>query len=453
MKRVLCLLFLAVLLPSVSPHTARAADAGPADDIKTPYYIVVDAQDPTVVFFARGADERVIPGSTMKIMTCILALERCQDLDATMVTVTKDAANMDESNSRMGVYRGETLTMRQLLYGLMLESGNDAALLIADAIGGSREAFAAMMNEKAAELGMASTHFINASGAYRSGQYSTARDMAVLACYAMKNEGFREIVSTARYTIPANDVHRRSRTLINSNKLISDPADSPLHYALATGIKTGSTAQGGKCLVSSAAHEGNAVIAVLLGRTDGGSKLSRMSQVFRESKTLLERALMQGYRRVTPAALGLDVPADLPVTGGAAPRVSLALASGDTAALPLPLIQRIQADPSLVSAVSSLDGAAAPVAEGEPLGTLRYCCGETTLFTLDFVAAEAVLPPVTPSPTPVAMHTRSPAESPAQSGLPQKDGPPLPLYAALAALIPLVLIAIVYCARRRKKRA
>ena len=127
MRRVFCALLVLALLPLtvLQPRAALAEETDPMDNLEVPNCIVVDQNDPTIVLYERNADDKSIPGSTMKIMTCILAIELCKDLEQE-VTITGQAASLKETNSLMGVIRGETLTVRQLLYGLMLESGNDA---------------------------------------------------------------------------------------------------------------------------------------------------------------------------------------------------------------------------------------------------------------------------------------------------------------------------------------
>ena len=332
------LLFAIVFVFPSRAHADDAAKPDPAASLKVPCLIVVDANDPTAVLYEKNADQRCIPGSTMKIMTCILSLELCDNLDQP-VTVTAQAAAVKDSNSLMGVVRGEQLTIRQLLYGLMLKSGNDAALLLAQTLGGSTEHFVELMNAKAAELGMTHTNFVNPSGAYKRDQYSTARDMAILTCYALKNDLFRKIVSTVRYPIEANGVRERTMTMINSNKLISDPADSRLFYDCATGVKTGSTVQGGKCLVSAATKNGASVVAVLLGVTEGGSKLDRMSTVYENAKYILDLALTEQFASVSPADLISSEEITLPITGADVDKVSL--------------LPRLPSDPILISRVEA----------------------------------------------------------------------------------------------------
>jgi len=385
------LLLLAVVFVAPSPAYAEDADApDPTAKLDVPCLFVVDANDPSVVLYEKNADQRCIPGSTMKIMTCILSIELCSDLEQEVI-VTGQAAALKDSNSLMGVIRGEQLTIRQLLYGLMLKSGNDAALLLAQTLGGSVEHFVELMNAKAAELGMSHTNFINPSGAYKRDQYSTARDMAILTCYAMKNELFREIVSTIRYSIDANDVRDRAMTMINSNKLISDPADSRLFYDCAIGVKTGSTAQGGKCLVAAAAKSGASVVAVLLGVTEGGSKLDRMSTVYEDAKAIMDLALTEQFVSVSPADLGLDPTITLPLTGVDAKEIPLRVnLPSEPITLSRASVERIKNDPSIVQAVPSISFVAAPVSEGDRCGTIDYSINGSALFTADLVAAESI---------------------------------------------------------------
>lgn len=137
--------------------------------------VLIDASDPETPLYAKNPDAPIIPASTAKIMTCILAIEMAGDLNAAVV-VPDEAARLGGSNSRMGLVRGESLPMRDLLYGLMLVSVNDAALAIACHLAGSAEDFAALMNGKAAALGMEDTRFAAPSGVYRSGYTSTAHD-------------------------------------------------------------------------------------------------------------------------------------------------------------------------------------------------------------------------------------------------------------------------------------
>lgn len=204
------------------------------------------------ILYAKNPDTFMSPASTTKIMTAIIAIEK-GDLDAT-VSISRTAAA--KPGSSMELYRGEKQTLRNLLYGLLLASGNDAATAIAEHIAGSETKFAQLMTSKARELGMKNTTFKNASGLPAVGHYTTAHDMALLASYAIQNKIFAEIVQTKVASVPSNRSNH-SRTFTNHNKLL-------WRYPYTTGIKTGYTRRAGNCLVASASQSGITLVAVVL---------------------------------------------------------------------------------------------------------------------------------------------------------------------------------------------
>ncbi|MBQ2755015.1 MAG: D-alanyl-D-alanine carboxypeptidase [Clostridia bacterium] len=194
--------------------------------------------------------------STTKIMTAIVALEK-GNLDD-IVTVSYKASTVEGSS--MWLKSGEEITLRSLLYGLMLNSGNDAATAIAEHIGGSIEGFAVLMNDKAKELGLKDTSFTNPHGLDDENHYTTAYELGIITCYAMENEVFCDIVNTKRKTIEGlgNGINR---TLTNHNKMLT-------LYDNADGVKTGFTKKCGRCLVSSATKDDLKLIAVTLNAPD-----------------------------------------------------------------------------------------------------------------------------------------------------------------------------------------
>jgi serine-type D-Ala-D-Ala carboxypeptidase (penicillin-binding protein 5/6) len=204
------------------------------------------------VLYARHSRDIMAPASTTKIMTAILAIEM-GDLDKT-VRVSRIAAA--KPGSSMYLHRGEVQTLRNLLYGLMLASGNDSATAIAESIAGSEFRFAQMMTKKARQLGMKDTQYKNASGLPAAGHYTTAYDMALLARYSLKNPVFAQIVQTKVAAVPSSRSSAR-RTLTNHNKLL-------WQYPYTTGIKTGYTRRAGKCLVASANQNGVSLISIVL---------------------------------------------------------------------------------------------------------------------------------------------------------------------------------------------
>ena len=213
--------------------------------------ILMDA-DSGRVLYEQNADEPMLIASITKIMTAVVALEKGKITDPYTVT----AEDMAEGSS-MYLAVGETLPLEELLYGLMLSSGNDAALAVAHCVSGTVESFVAEMNAKAEELGMTHTSFANPNGLDHADHYSTARDMAVLTAYALQNPAFSRIVSTKSIAIGA-------RTLTNHNKLLS-------WYDGCIGVKTGYTKAAGRTLVSAARRDGQTLVAVTL--SDGNDWL------------------------------------------------------------------------------------------------------------------------------------------------------------------------------------
>ena len=400
-KALSILLTAMMLLPAASTATPKTAP--PDADIIAPYYIVVDADDPSIVFYEKAADDRCIPASTMKIMTCILTLENVKDLDDTVV-ITKQAASMKETNSLMHVLAGETLSIRQLLYGMMLVSGNDAAMTLANYVAGSVASFAVLANAKAAELGMTSTHFTNASGAFNGKQYSTARDMALLMSYALKNEMFRTLISTARYTIEPNDVRKEPLELVNSNRLISDETDSDCYSPLCIGGKTGSTDRGGDCLVAVGQLDGARVITVLIGADDSNHRDAnkRMPHVFQNGKLFIEYTLQNDYVTVTPDSLGLTYQDEVTSSGMVSPLlVSAQFDEGTQGRLPKAIADKLAADPSALEKTTELSEDLSNILPGDTVGTISYTYQGRALFSGNLVAAAESPAFATPTIAPV----------------------------------------------------
>jgi len=225
MKRILSTMLILILLCTPAMTLADYD----YDSIPTPNMIVVDGDDPSVVFYERNADQKVYPASTTKIMTTLVTLENGNLDDSFTVgdEVLGTTIKFSKYSSLMGIQPGETLTLRDLVYGLMLVSGNDAGEAIAKHVAGSVDAFVALMNQKAQELGMTSTHYSNPHGVQNDDHYTTARDMAKLMAYALKNEDFVKIAGTKTYTVPANSVRTTELVLVNTDRLLNAVAGDP----------------------------------------------------------------------------------------------------------------------------------------------------------------------------------------------------------------------------------
>ncbi len=222
------------------------------------------------VLYSKNENEKLPMASTTKIVTALTVIENCDDLEK-LVTVPKSATLVEGSS--IYLRENEKLTVKQLLYGLMLQSGNDAAETLALEVGeGYMTRFAELMNETAKKCGAENSNFVTPHGLDNKDHYTTAYDLAKITSYALKNPVFKEIVSTKKYIIKATE-NNTARTLINKNKLLSS-----LEGCI--GVKTGYTKKSGRCLVSAAERDGMQVVCVVLN----------CGPMFEESSDLINKA-------------------------------------------------------------------------------------------------------------------------------------------------------------------
>ena len=231
--------------------------------------VLIDASSGTILA-QKNADKKMYPASLTKIMTAILAIELGELTD--VITVDDDTP-FEIEGSHIALEPGEILTLKDLLYALMLPSANDAASVIAKHYGGSLENFVKMMNQKAKELGAYNTNFTNPHGLHDTNHYSTAADLALITKYTMENDTFRKIVSTTKYEIQTTNKKDEPRYFTTLNKLIYNTSYNQIYvdgayispyYEYATGAKTGYTPQAGNCLVATAKKDGTDLIAVTM---------------------------------------------------------------------------------------------------------------------------------------------------------------------------------------------
>lgn len=239
-----------------------------------PAFILIDAPSGQVLMES-NADTRMYPASTTKIMTLLLALEY-GELDET-ITIPASASDIPVDSSRVPVYPGEQMTMRDLLYGLMIRSGNDAANAIAELCAGSVDAFMNQLNDLASELGMSNSHFVNPHGYHNTDHYTTARDLAIAARKGLTDPTFCQIVTCMNYTLPATQ-KREALALQNIWELF-DPA-SEYYIPGAAGVKSGYTSAAGFCYVGAAQRNGRTLIAVVLGEPTRSRAWIDLSRLF-----------------------------------------------------------------------------------------------------------------------------------------------------------------------------
>lgn len=310
------------------------------------------------VLLAHNAREKLPMASTTKVMTALLALEE-GNLDD-VVTTGRNAYGVPGTSIYLSL--GERITLRDLLYGLMLASGNDAAVAIAEHIGGDVATFCAMMTQRAAELGCTDTAFQTPHGLPCAGHYTTAHDLALIAREAMGHPLFREIVSTQRASIPWEG-RSYDRVLNNKNKLLST-------YEGATGIKTGYTKAAGRCLVFGAAREGMEVIGVVLNCGDW----------FGEAARLMDAGFAK-YELFTALDAGESIRV-LPVNEGTQETVSICTEGKLAAPVPKGMVPVLEYDlPEQIEAGQS---------EGTAVGEARMLLGGEVIAQTPLVLGESL---------------------------------------------------------------
>lgn len=278
---------------------ATSSDSVSEPEIYSRRALVFERNSKTVLF-EKNSKEQCKMASTTKIMTSILILENCNLSD--MVTVSAKAGGT--TGSRLGIHADDSISVNDLLYGLMLCSGNDTAVALAEYCSGSVEEFANLMNHKAQELQLSSTHFVTPHGLDNDEHYTTAYDFAILTDYAMNNPLFLQIVGTKYYTVSINGI---SKSIHNTNELLGV---IPSVY----GIKTGYTSGAGRCLITAAKENNLDIIVIVFGadtkkiRTDDSSKL--INYIFSNYEAIdLSKLVSDKYNEYTSFLLPLiDIP-------------------------------------------------------------------------------------------------------------------------------------------------
>jgi len=371
--RKLSVLLMILLAISCTPVFAR--DAGP--DIKSASAILVH-EDSGYILFEKNADEKAYPASTTKIMTAFLAIENLDPNQS--ITVQDSAIQIDRDGSNMGLLNGEIITVRQLLYGLLVNSANDAANVLAEAVAGDVDSFVALMNERAAALGMNGTHYVNTHGYHDSNHYTTARDLLTLSMHAMEQPLFREIVGTAIYEIPPTNKYKETRILSNNNILVNRFRDHRFAYSGAAGIKTGYTSDAGSCLSSYVERNGNGFFCVTLN----GPVEAEGSYSFIDSIALFDYAFQDFSPRTVANTTDIVTINEVKWARGDS---QLILSAKE----PLEVLLPKSYDKSLLTTeITTKEEIVAPVKEGAVLGRLTYLYDGARVGMVDLVATRNV---------------------------------------------------------------
>ncbi|ACV61891.1 peptidase S11 D-alanyl-D-alanine carboxypeptidase 1 [Desulfofarcimen acetoxidans DSM 771] len=351
-KHIIGIIFLIYLLAFAAP-----VFADDAPDITGMTAVLMDAQNMQILY-NKDMQERMYPASTTKILTGIIAIEKGKMDD--LIPVSWEAANTEGTN--IGLQEGEKLTLRDLLYALLLSSSNDAAEAIAEHYGKSADNFAVMMNQKAKEIGAVHSHFTNPHGLPDEDHYTTAYDLALIARYAMQNDKFREIVREKEITIARVDPEGQ-KYMVNHNKLLS-------RYEGAIGIKTGYTVAAGQCIAAEVKRDDRELIAVVL-KSEGNDLWTDTENLFNYG--------FNSFRNIYLVKRG-QVMGQAEVSNGSLKAVSLVTDRDFTWNLPTKNGNELKRRLVLNKNIK------APLKKGQKLGELIFSDGETDIARIDLLA-------------------------------------------------------------------
>lgn len=446
-QRLFCAVLIALMLSSAltayADYDAAHPDLLQDEDLVGESCILIEQTTGNVIY-EKSADTLMYPASTTKIMTVLLGIMACNgDLDQTVAVSYAGSkvgvkAMLDPDSSTLGLIEGEEITMRDLLYGTILRSGNDGAVAIAEAVSGSESAFVDVMNLYAQEFGMTSTHYMNSHGLHDENHYTTARDLATLAYIAMQNDVFADIAGSVTYNMSATNM-QKARTISTGHRIMlktyNGEANS-YYYEYITGIKSGTTDAAGNCYVGAAEKDGVKLISVVLHSDRYG--------VWRDTKRLMEYGFSQ-YTSTTLTQMYQANPLKVYTTGYDKDDPGLGVL--ELSASPVDPSQTITIsgthdeiaqmtdnlrDMVLVQYTRELK---APITAGEVIGTMTYVTdtGETAEYNL--LATRSVIARKDAPPTLSDIIAATEADP--------NPFPPLTVEIVLIVLSPLLIVAAI----------
>ena len=378
---------LALVMAAVMLLCPAAAISYEPDFTPTSKAVYLENLDTGLILYEKNADEKMYPASLTKIMTAIVVLENVKDLDGETAEYPMWIQNMlyGTNASLGGLIVGEELTIRQLLTSALVQSGNESAMILAGYVGSGGMAdfmprdittFVEMMNDKAKALGCTGTHFTNPTGLHSDNHYSTARDMAIMAKYAMQNPVFASLVKN--YAVQLGQTNKHSDLWqYSTNKMLL--TSSPYYYAPVVGIKTGSTDEAGRCVISQAEDNGYRYFCVVMGAPSTAAEpfpnFIETRQLYRWAfgtfslKTLLEQG---------------ELMAEVPVKYSGDGKIAKLAVKDDVVKL---LRNDISSD-SIIYHTELPESIEAPVAAGDSVGTLHIMLMGEEIGTAELVATQ-----------------------------------------------------------------
>ena len=390
-KRRLLSLFLsfALLIPLFG---LTQADAYEDFDLDAKAGLLIEA-DTGEILYEKNAHQENYPASLTKVMVALLVFEAIDRGELSLtdsITATETAFDgLSSDGSTANIVPGETMTVEQLLNCMLIVSANEACNILGEHLSGSVEAFVARMNERASELGCEHTHFANATGLHDPQHYTTAWDLYLITCEAMKHEKFMEICNSKSYTVPATNMTEKPRELHSTNFLISNWRARGYVYRDAQGIKTGSTPEAGYCLISSALRGSRHMVSVVLGaeRVTLEDGVTIQTRSFSETSRMFDWGFDNFIRRDILSSA--DPVCEVPVALSSETNYVVAHAAEDLSCLLPDNIEPSDLERTVELTNETVD---APVAAGDVLGklTLSYkgtVYGEADLLALSDVSA------------------------------------------------------------------
>lgn len=385
-KRLLCVLLTAVLIVSLTAQHAYTASFSPDFDVYSESALLYNLDTKEIVY-QKNADEKRTPASLTKIMTAVLVLEQFKDNVAALSTTYWSGGYecFDElyltGASTADIRNGEEVSVKDLLYALMLRSACEAANILAVNVGGSLQGFADMMNLKAQQLGMDNTHFTNAHGLFWQDHYTTARDLCKLIEYAMTLPMFLEIACAPSYEMAETSYHD-ARIISHTNSMLQK--GSEYYYEYAKGIKTGTLDESGRCLASLAYKDGYSYLLVTLGAPQYDENGNQVMYNMIDHKNIYEWAFSDF--KYTTLIAGTEEIAEVPIEYGEGIDYVIVRPEEEYSRI---WNSRVPAE-SIHRVIDLKQNVIAPVKEGEILGTMELQYGGETLAKMNLVATRDV---------------------------------------------------------------
>lgn len=387
-KKFLSILLVAIIIVCSFSFSASAS-YNSLLETESEIVLLINTDTETVIL-DKNANKRTAPASLTKIVTCMLVLENCPDLTKTITCKRECLEGLYEQNAATaGILAGETLSINDLLYCLMLPSAADAANILADYVGGGISNFVTMMNDYVAKLGCKDTKFVNAHGLDSNPNgYTTANDLYKITQHALKNATFKEITSTLRYDVAPTEKYPQTRYLHNTNKIMNVGYSDYYHKSV-TGVKTGTTDKAGRCVITTASQDGyNYMLIVMRApQYDIDNDGVEENVAFTESKKIYNWAFEN--IELTKVTNKNDVIKVVEVKyNSKVDHLRLLPAEELSALVPI----GTDSHNVIVRAIESEtpNPAKAPIKKGDVLGKAEVLYGDTVVTTVDLVAAEDV---------------------------------------------------------------